>query len=386
MPLTFRYLCFTKVGCGSDKSRKSKLSLALPLTFRYLCFTKVGCGSDKSRKSKLFLALPLTFRYLCFRETLRLLASGGRDGQTVMKWFVYKYFFVRKGDRVPFLVFLSMLVAVGLLRWYFYEHPIKSDEPAAPEIVESEYASFLKKAKADEEARAVRFERGGAERRVETFPFDPNRADSATFVRLGLAPWQARNALKYRAKGGVWRSADDFARLYGLSQADFERLRPYIRIRPEDAAGPARRSREEKTTFVRSEKLAEGSVVDLNTADTTLLKRIPGIGSYYSRKICRYREQLGGFVSAQQIAEVEGLPEGIERWFVVGEQPDVKKINVNRADFKTLVHHPYLDYEQVKVIVTHIHKFGPLTGWDDLRLYKEFSEDDFRRLTPYFVF
>ena len=317
---------------------------------------------------------------------MRLPASCGRDGQTVMKWFVYKYFFVRKDDRMPFLFFLSVVVVVGLLRWYFYEHPVRSSEPDAPEIVESEYAGFLRKAKADEETRAARFSGSGAGRRVETFPFDPNRADSATFVRLGLAPWQARNALKYRAKGGVWRSADDFARLYGLSQADFERLRPYIRIRPEEAARPARRSREEKQTFVRTEKLAEGSVVDLNAADTTLLKRIPGIGSYYAGKICRYREQLGGFVSVGQIAEVEGLPQGIERWFAVGERPEVKKINVNRADFKTLVRHPYLDYEQVKVIVTHIRKFGPLTGWDDLRLYKEFSEDDFRRLAPYFAF
>lgn len=303
-----------------------------------------------------------------------------------MKWFVYKYFFVRKADRMPFLIFLFIVVAIGLLRWYFYEHPVRSDELGAPEIVESEYADFLKKAKADEAAYAARFERADARRRAETFPFDPNRADSATFVRLGLAPWQARNALKYRSKGGVWRSADDFARLYGLSQADFERLRPYIRIRPEDAARSFRRSGEEERVFTRPDKLEEGSVVDLNAADTVLLKRIPGIGSYYSRKICRYREQLGGFVAAEQLREVEGLPEGIERWFVVGSQPAVRKINVNRADFKTLVRHPYLDYEQVKVIVTHIRKFGPLSGWDDLRLYKEFSEDDFRRLAPYFVF
>ena len=39
--------------------------------------------------------------------------------------------------------------------------------------------------------------------------FDPNTADSATLVGLGLAPWQARNMLRYRAKGGVYRRADD---------------------------------------------------------------------------------------------------------------------------------------------------------------------------------
>ena len=31
-----------------------------------LCSLKIGCGSDKARKSLLVLAIPLAFRYLCF--------------------------------------------------------------------------------------------------------------------------------------------------------------------------------------------------------------------------------------------------------------------------------------------------------------------------------
>ena len=37
------------------------------------------------------------------------------------------------------------------------------------------------------------------EEKVETFPFDPNTADSTTLLRLGLAPWQVRAIYKYRA-------------------------------------------------------------------------------------------------------------------------------------------------------------------------------------------
>lgn len=64
----------------------------------------------------------------------------------------------------------------------------------------------------------------------ESFYFDPNTADSTQLLRLGLQPWQVRNIYRYRAKGGVYRKKEDFARLYGLTVKDYRRLEPYIRI------------------------------------------------------------------------------------------------------------------------------------------------------------
>jgi DNA uptake protein ComE-like DNA-binding protein len=127
-------------------------------------------------------------------------------------------------------------------------------------------------------------------------------------------------------------------------------------------------------------------VLDLNTVDTLTLRKIPGIGVGYSRSIVSYRQRLGGFVSVAQLKDIEGLPERIEEWFSVGENVEVRTISINKSDFKTLVRHPYLSYEQVKVITTHIRKYGPLRSWKDLQLYPEFTPQDFERLTPYFVF
>lgn len=303
-----------------------------------------------------------------------------------MKFRIFKYFHLRRADRVAFLAYLLLIVAIGLGRWFFAKRASQSVPPAPPTVDDGGFEAFLRASRAADSARAARFAGERGARRVETFPFDPNTADSATFVRLGLAPWQARNALKYRRKGGRWRSAEDFARLYGLSREDFERLRPFIRIRPEAAAASRGEARQDSAFSRYPKKLAEGTTVEMNTADTTLLKQIPGIGSYYARKICRYRDRLGGFVSVEQIKEVGGLPEGIERWFRLDGRPEIRKVDVNKADFRELVRHPYLSYEQTKVISEHIRKFGPLSGWEDLRFYKEFNEADFRRLSPYFSF
>ena len=35
------------------------------------------------------------------------------------------------------------------------------------------------------------------------FPFDPNTATAEELLQLGLAPFQVRNIIKYRSKGGV---------------------------------------------------------------------------------------------------------------------------------------------------------------------------------------
>lgn len=48
--------------------------------------------------------------------------------------------------------------------------------------------------------------------------------------------------------------------------------------------------------------------VELNSADTTALKTLYGIGSYYARKIVEFRGRLGGsFASPEQLMDIYGI-------------------------------------------------------------------------------
>ena len=60
--------------------------------------------------------------------------------------------------------------------------------------------------------------------------FDPNMADSIELSRLGLPVYVVRNILKYRQKGGRFKTTESFSRIYGLEPDLYERLKPYIRI------------------------------------------------------------------------------------------------------------------------------------------------------------
>lgn len=317
-----------------------------------------------------------------------------------------KTLYTRSDRRALCVLFLVILAIVGVT-WFVKSRKQQAEPQQATATQDKEMLAFEEELKADSAAWAKQhphWEKG--ERIVETFAFDPNTADSATFIRLGLAPWQAHNALKYRSKGGRWRSPDDFRRLYGLSESDFHRLRPYIHIAADprqtewdrqkeqwaaekqqrEAERNARQAHYDSIRATYPQKYAEGTTIELSTADTTALKGIPGIGSVYARMICQYRERLGGFVSKDQLREIPNLPPGIEKWFTLAPNAPIHKIKINKATFKELVHHPYLNYEQTKDIVNYIRMYGALRSWKDLQLSKNFSEKDFKRLAPYFSF
>ena len=228
-------------------------------------------------------------------------------------------------------------------------------------------------------------------RQAETFPFDPNTADSTELLRLGLQPWQVRNIYKYRAKGGIYRKKEDFARLYGLTVKDYRRLEPYIRISSDYQPAATLfteqgiRNEVRDTTRRYSQKITEGEHIVLNVADTAMLRKVPGIGSYYAKEIIRYGQWLGGYVNVNQLDEIDDFPKSSKKYFVI-EQPNPKKLNLNKLTLQQLRHHPYINYYQAKAITDYRRLHGKIQSLHDLRLIPDFSEKDMQRLEPYVSF
>ena len=233
------------------------------------------------------------------------------------------------------------------------------------------------------------------------FPFDPNTIDSATLVSFGLPAWKVKNFVHYRAAGKVFRTPDDLLDTYGWESADLEPLLPYIRIgaqyqtqrnyeqrnydaiphRPSFADADSMNSRD----FPRVEKFKTLTLVDVNTADTALLQRIPGIGSYYSRSIVRLREKLGGLHSLEQLFQIRDFPESALEWLEV-KTPVFRKVNLNTADFKTLAAHPYVGYDRTKLIQRRVRLYGPFKNEQELIDAGIFTEEDLAPLRPYLTF
>lgn len=301
---------------------------------------------------------------------------------------IREFFYLQKSDRKVILTLLCVIViALGVIFLTGGERD-SSEETSQPhqsgqprQTCYPNYASYSKKA-------------------PERFVFDPNTADSTQLLRLGLQPWQVRNIYKYRAAGGVYRRPLDFAKLYGLTVKQYRELEPYIRI-SSDYLPASTLVEAERTTHGRASdkamaahdsvvhrypvKIRETEHVVLNTADTTTLMTVPGIGPYYARKIVAYGERLGGYVSVDQLDEIDDFPSEAKKYFVI-QNPQTRKLNVNKLSLNELKRHPYINFYMARDITDYRRLHGPLKSLDDLSLSKDFPQEVIRRLLPYVAY
>lgn len=225
---------------------------------------------------------------------------------------------------------------------------------------------------------------------VRPCPFDPNTADSLTLLRQGLRPWQVSNMLRYRRAGGRWRKTEDLRRLYGLDSAQYQDIAPYVRIAPDTTLAARRRADSlRRDTMPRYVSLKRDTTIELNSADTTDLKKLRGIGSWTARSIVRYREQLGGYHSAEQLREVPHIQQQMldtTMQHLWADPTGVKTIAVNTASVQRLQRHPYIRFEQARAIYELRRRKIRLNGPEDLKGLPELSEEDIKRIAPYLNF
>ncbi len=227
------------------------------------------------------------------------------------------------------------------------------------------------------------------------FNFDPNTATVAQLQELGLPKFIAERIEKYRSKGGKFRKKEDLAKIYGLYPETYERLEPYITLPSvEDAsvntpqaeiiAQPVSVEKPVVSTPKKTETLAK---FDLNTADTTQLKLIRGIGSGYAKRIVKFRDILGGFANAEQIRETYGLPietadELLKYGYVSG---NIKKLKINQLSIAEL-RHPYLKFAQARAIIAYREQHGNFKSIEDLKQIKIIDETTIQKIEPYLDF
>lgn len=293
------------------------------------------------------------------------------------------FFYYTKSERRVILLLLAIaLLLLGI--WAIMEYLRPVEVPVT--LSESEEIdSFLANLEEQEKIRKSHTPKNEISAVLQ--PFDPNTADSVLLRQLGLPVYIVRNILKYRAKGGVFRSPESFSRIYGLKEEVYQKLKPYITIAPLVSVSHVRTEtfRQLKDTIPYIPKYEEGTIVDLNKADTSILKRIPGIGSTLARMIVVYRQRLGGFYDVAQLQEVPHVGVELNKWFVV-TPAGLHMIQVNSASLDKLRSHPYMDFYKAKAIMEYRRKRGKIKGLSQLSMFEEFTEKDLKRLSPYLTF
>lgn len=136
-------------------------------------------------------------------------------------------------------------------------------------------------------------------------------------------------------------------------------------------------------------RVKKDTIVCLNRCDTTDLLYLRGVGKFTAVQIMRYGRALGGYVSVEQVREIEEL-KGQDLDSVLTHLTvcldSVRPIAINHVTQRQLLRHPYISYEQSVELYELRRIRGTLHGWEDLRRAKTLRETDIERLKMYISF
>jgi len=299
-----------------------------------------------------------------------------------MKRFLKNYFIFNKRERNGFLV---LLFISALLLVYLYYLSVRNGS------VEMDTRAFEKEVLAFEAAQkgAVVNDPGGDDRQAygheswksyrkkEFTAFDPNGRSEAEWMQLGLSKKQAAAVKKFEARGGRFYSKEDVKQLRCISPKQYAALEAYISI-------PGKEGREKER---RPDPYPERRI-ELNSASRFELLHIALIDSSLAENILKFRNNLGGFYSKEQLKEVTAFDTSLFAKVSAAldlDTENLRQLDVNLASISQLSKHPYIRFNVAKALVLYRETHGNFKTVEDIKKCVLISEALFRKLAPYLV-
>lgn len=200
--------------------------------------------------------------------------------------------------------------------------------------------------------------------------FDPNSYQVEDWKILGLSQKQSEIIVQF-SRRGIY-SNEELEKIFVLPPELFALIK-------DSTFFPAR-----KMTEVKKQK--EIAVVNLNSATSEELDKLPGIGQYFADKMIEYRGQLGGYISSNQLLEIWKFDaekiSAIEKYLIIDES-QIMKLSINKASTEELNNHPYISYKVGNSIVKMRETHGAFSKVDDIKKSKLIDEELYAKLKPY---
>ena len=138
----------------------------------------------------------------------------------------------------------------------------------------------------------------------EMTDFNPNTSTDEDWKDMGLSEKQIAIIDNFESKGGRIKTKEDFKKIYGITDDDYKRISPYIYVRSKIRNANYKQTDSTKKHYgIKDNSI----IIELNNADTLSLTQIIGIGPSFAKRICSYRDKLGGYLYKEQLKEVYGF-------------------------------------------------------------------------------
>ena len=289
------------------------------------------------------------------------------------------------GEKRGIYVLLGIIIilcgAIFIYRYYppaFPRQDHSAFEKEVDEFLAAQAKSDSTKAVTDSDEKDF-----SQEESIAYFDFDPNHLSAEDWKQLGLNEGQIRAIHNYESKGGRFRKKEDLKKMYVISQSDYERLEPYIKIKEQQASAAVQF---EKRIFTSATNSAR-QLIDVGIADTVELLAVKGIGPSRARGIFKYRQLLGGYYSVNQLREVYGIDSAayaeIALQVFIKDSSNIERININAASAEQMAKHPYVRKKLAEIIVRYRTQHGNYNDIAAIRRFPLVNDSLYFKLAPY---
>lgn len=211
------------------------------------------------------------------------------------------------------------------------------------------------------------------------FEFNPNTISKEQWEQLGVSKFAAERLVNYVAKGGKFKSKSDLLKTYGFTQEDFDRLEPYIKI---DSVASV------KSVNITMPEVAINRVnTNVNTATKEQFMQL-GFSADNAMRIIKFRENAGGIYSSDQLTSLFGIDMAVlseAQPFLVADENEIVKININTATTSILAAHIYISDEMAQAIVDYRNATGKFYSLSEIRKVPGMYAGLFEKLKPYLI-
>jgi competence protein ComEA len=299
----------------------------------------------------------------------------------MIKHRLNQFFSFTKKERNGILVLICICIALLSIRYLVlkgtYNNISIIDEEFIAEI--EKFEKSLERIELDKKSEPVDIQKPNEWKAPEElFAFDPNTIIEEDFKKLGFTEKQIATILKYREKGGKFITKVDLQKIYGITKQQYDVLEPYINIaEKENFVSPS------KKEFVKFKPI---KTVEINSASESELTELNGIGESFAKRICKYREIIGGFYRKEQLLEVYGMDSTRYNLFlnqIIVDTTLISKIDINKVEFKELIKRQYLSKYQVQAIIKYRELNGNYTTIDEILKNKLVPENVYIKIKPY---
>jgi len=202
--------------------------------------------------------------------------------------------------------------------------------------------------------------------------FNPNDYSKKDWMKLGLYEKQAAVVCRFSQRG--LSSNEDLENIFVLPKELFNKIKDST-FYPE--------LKQEKPVFEK--KVIES--VELNSVTREALIDLPGIGAFYADKIISYRENLGGYVSIEQLREIWKFEEYVHlehlEQFLTVDSRIIERLDLNNSTFEQLKNHPYISYSVANSIVKMRKAHGDYYDLEELLESKLIDRELFEKIRTY---